>query len=99
MMPHDGHNRIGKIDATENLRSHGRMKLHLLKFSRCQSSRLIEDMSGYGKFSNIVQQRSGFQGFGFCLRYTKDRAETRRIKLDPAHMTVRGLILGVNRRG
>src|SRR5215470_10607112 len=55
MMTDDRHDGIRKVHATQYLRTHNGVNLHLLKLCGCQSPGLIQDMWRHGEFADIVQ--------------------------------------------
>ena len=61
MGPHDGHHRIGKTHALQDLGADHRMDLHLLEFFRRQASRLGDDVFRHGQLANVMQKRGGMQ--------------------------------------
>ncbi len=67
MMTHDRRDRIREINATENLRAHSRVDLHLFKLSGGQPAGLVDDVRGHREFPDVVKQRSGFKRGDFRL--------------------------------
>ncbi len=87
------HNRIGKTDALQNLRSHHRVNLHLLELFRSKPARLRNDVFGDREFANVVQQGGRLQSLHLLQRDSQIFRDFHRIHPHALQVVVRRVVL------
>ena len=98
MGAHDGHNRIGKAHAFQNLGADEGMNLHLLEFFGRKTAGLRDDVFGYSKLSDVVQQRCRVQSFEFRTGHAQFLCHFDGIDAHALQVLVGGVVLRFNRQ-
>ena len=95
--PYDVFDRIRKIHSLQDVTTNGWVNLHLCEFCFGQLAGFVQDVFRHRKFADVVQQRAGHQRTQFRLGNLQQLTHLSRIDLCAANVTMRCLILRVDR--
>src|SRR3954468_13159851 len=100
VMSHDRNNGVRKINRGKYVSAYAGVQFHLLELGRSKCSWFIKDVLWDGEFSHVVKQRSGLYRSDLCGIFDANRpGQSSRIVLNSSDMTVRYLVLGIDRHG
>ena len=100
MVPDDWHHGIGKLDGAQDGRALHGVFLHRVVLASLESARLVQHVIGHAELAHVVQQRGRRECFELALvGYPEGVGESEAVTLHAADVTVRDLVLDVNRDG
>jgi hypothetical protein len=97
MVANDRHHWKRKLDSRQDGCTHVRVLLHLLVFRCGQRTRFVEDMFGNRQLAQVVEESGGTERLHVHLRGAEGSRQPRAEQLNAADVSVRHLILGVDR--
>ena len=95
----DGHDRVRKADAFQNLCPDQGMNLHLLELFGSKASGFGDNVFGHGQLANVVQQGGGVQRLQLGAADAQFLGDFNGIDPHTLQVIVRGLVLGFDREG
>src|SRR5207237_1350242 len=93
----DGHDRVRKADAFQNLCPDQGVNLHLLELFGSEASGFGDNVLGDGKLANVVQQGGRVQGFQLGAANAQFLGDFDGVDAHTLQVIVRGLVLSFDR--
>ena len=97
VIPNDVFNRVREIDSPKNVTAYGRMDFHLRKLGFSKFAWFVQDVFGHSQLANVVKQRARKKCLYLFASNFEQPAHLGGIDLSPTNMSMRRLVLCVNR--